>query len=391
MFLNLGSMFFETIGFQPAEVMVFFIIYGATGTVSLLGALYLLFRRGNALAPDVTPPLSLRRWAASFFGVMALGHVWWVLFLILSGDSHFIHEPFRSRGYVTVGMLDSITLLITITGTMLAMLQDRRRSVWPVFASVLPLVVGWGGLLISPSYWLYQTVVAYLLLLCVLFIVYVALAVRQYGRWLRDNFADLEHKEVWMSYLMSLVFLSLFIFYTIVSEGIGLFYFLHFIEIVLFGFLLWRVETMPTLEDPSSTQPLTTEREVVSAPVYVNIAQMEELLDERCVDTHLFLQHDLTLTQLAAALCTNRSYLSQYFASQNINYNTYINNLRINYFVSRYQEIVATEQPFTAQQLASESGYRSYSTFSLAFKQRMGQSVTAWMRSNGTASSKCEN
>ena len=33
-----------------------------------------------------------------------------------------------------------------------------------------------------------------------------------------------------------------------------------------------------------------------------------------------------------------------------------------------------------AQQLAIESGYHSYSTFSLAFKQRTGQSVTAWMR-----------
>jgi len=37
---------------------------------------------------------------------------------------------------------------------------------------------------------------------------------------------------------------------------------------------------------------------------------------------------------------------------------------------------------FTAQQLAHESGYRNYSTFSLAFKQRMGQTVTAWMRNN---------
>ena len=36
-------------------------------------------------------------------------------------------------------------------------------------------------------------------------------------------------------------------------------------------------------------------------------------------------------------------------------------------------------QPVTAKQLASDSGYRSYSTFSLAFKQRMGQSVTTWM------------
>ncbi|MBR1503822.1 MAG: AraC family transcriptional regulator [Prevotella sp.] len=30
--------------------------------------------------------------------------------------------------------------------------------------------------------------------------------------------------------------------------------------------------------------------------------------------------------------------------------------------------------------MANESGYRSYSTFSLAFKQRTGLSVTAWIR-----------
>ena len=33
-----------------------------------------------------------------------------------------------------------------------------------------------------------------------------------------------------------------------------------------------------------------------------------------------------------------------------------------------------------AQKLAQESGYHSHSTFSSAFKNRMGQSVTDWMR-----------
>jgi len=66
--------------------------------------------------------------------------------------------------------------------------------------------------------------------------------------------------------------------------------------------------------------------------------------------------------------------------SQGITYNAYINDLRINHFIDLYREAVAAQQPIVAQQLASDSGYRSYSTFSLAFKQRMGQSVTAWMR-----------
>ncbi len=41
------------------------------------------------------------------------------------------------------------------------------------------------------------------------------------------------------------------------------------------------------------------------------------------------------------------------------------------------------EDNIIAQQLAFESGYRSYSTFSAAFKQRTGKSVTAWMRGAG--------
>jgi AraC-like DNA-binding protein len=45
-----------------------------------------------------------------------------------------------------------------------------------------------------------------------------------------------------------------------------------------------------------------------------------------------------------------------------------------------YREAVAAQKTITAQQLAKDSGYRSYSTFSIAFKQRMGQTVKDWMR-----------
>jgi AraC-like DNA-binding protein len=114
--------------------------------------------------------------------------------------------------------------------------------------------------------------------------------------------------------------------------------------------------------------------------VLASIFALGTLLQQHCIDTQLYLQHDLTVTQLALAIGTNRTYLGQYFSRHDSTYNAYINNLRINHFVSLYREAVATQRSFTVQQLASESGYRSYSTFSLAFKQRMGQSVTAWMR-----------
>ena len=139
--------------------------------------------------------------------------------------------------------------------------------------------------------------------------------------------------------------------------------------------LLWRVETLQQLSE--STQP-----EEASVPTDTP-TKIGILLKKHCEDGQLYLQSDLTLAQLAQAVGTNRYYLSQHFAQQGITYNAYINGLRIRHFVRLYQEAVADQRIFTAQQLAFESGFHSYSTFSATFKQMLGTTVTAWMR--GTA------
>lgn len=116
-----------------AEVMLFFILYGITGVIPFIAAVYLLFRRGNAFAPGVEPPLRLRRWAAAFFASATLGHVWWLLFYFFSHDMN-------STTYVVVVLLDSVGLLTTMAGTLLSMLQDRRRSTRPVLVAMIPFI-----------------------------------------------------------------------------------------------------------------------------------------------------------------------------------------------------------------------------------------------------------
>ena len=366
----------DFLGTDPTQQILFFILYGITGVVPLMAALYLLLRRGNAFAPSIKPPLRLRRWAASFFAVSSLGHVWWFLFYVYSGD---VNSPI----YALVAVIDCLSLLVTMPATLLAMLQDRRRPVWPVLAALVPLVAFGAFQAFCPNELFMTITTVYILTLYVLFSVYMAFAVRRYGRWLNENYADLEHKKVWLSQVVSLFCLLLLILYSLVDVDTIQLYLLHIIELVLFGLLLWRVETLQELGEPSSSDALTLSPSdslpSSSQNSTVDLAQIEQLLAEHCVDTKLYLQHDLTLLQLAHSVGTNRFYLSQYFSRQGITYNTYINNLRINYFVSRYQEVVKAQRSFTVQQLANESGYRSYSTFSLAFKQRMGQSVSAWM------------
>ena len=324
--------------------------------------LYLLLCRGKAIAPDITPPARLRRWAAATFGIMALAHIWWILFYTYSDDTHSVI-------YGLLVAIDCMALPPVFVGTLLNMLQDRHRPWWPIVVVMTPCAVLAVLQTVLPDINLTTPNMVYGLVIAVAFIIYMVVAVIQYGRWLRDNYADLEHKEVWLSLalLIGLMILLMSFEYTdnYVMSTIA-----HLIGFPLAGLLLWRVETLERLE-PQETlpQPLPEGRESIGL-----------LLAKHCEDTQLYLKPDLTLTQLSAAIGVNRYYISQYFTNQGTSYYAYIHDLRIRHFVARYRELAAEHKPIVAQQLAKESGYHSYSTFSTAFKQRMGQSVTAWMR-----------
>ena len=355
----------------PTELSLFFMLYGGGALVELIACLYLCLRKSNIFAPGTTSPVLLRHWAAAFCAVIFLGHIWWYLFVIFSGDTH-------SVSYWVVTTLDCVGLLTTIAGTLFAMLQDRKRSIWPIVIATIPFTVFEGLDLVYPDSHFMDIAFAYFLLLYVVFTIYMVFAVKQYGRWLRDNYADLEHKEVWVSHVVIIVLLMAIVTYGFDSGDLIMSYLIQVISFVLTGLLLWRVEMLPELENVSMEQPVQQKSQPQLSSTI--ISTIEQLLEERCVGTQLYLQHDLTLLQLTKAIGTNRTYLNQYFACRGKTYNNYINDLRINHFLKLYHEANAANQFVTVQQLAHNSGFRSYSTFSLAFKHRMGQSVTAWIR-----------
>ena len=348
---------------------VFFVtLYGGVTMLDVVAALYLLLRRGNAFAPEVTSPVRLRRWASAFFMATAVSHVFWLLYA-----SH----P-STKAYLTVCALDVLLLIPTMAGTLLAMLQDRRRHVWPIVVALVPALVLSAIGISRGNEAIFTPISIYIISLYALFIVYMFFAVRHYRRWLRDNYADLEHKEIWLSFLVLAVFLLFFIVYSSTTDGIVMIYLLQADNILIVGLLLWRVETLQQLGDASAAEQAEEEQKNSVPAIPSTIGP---LLQKYCEDGQLYLQNDLTLSHLAQTIGTNRYYLSQHFAQQGITYNAYINNLRIRHFVRLYHEAVANHRIFTAQQLAHESGFHSYSTFSATFKQNMGTTVTTWMHS----------
>ena len=377
------------------EDFIYLILYGAATATSLLACFYLLFRRTNTIAPKVTPPIRLRRWTAAFMAACALSHFWYLPLLYIRSAEGLM------TAYFVGALLDFLTVFPLASAIMLIMLQDRRRPLWPIAVAMAPLVVVAIVCIATRSDAILPPAYAYFLLLCIVLVLYMTRAVRQYGRWLRDNYADLEHKEVWQSMIVLTVILAAFSLYMFELDGT---FFRHAVQtsvIIVACFLVWRVETLSDLSahkmPAEDTLPLShAEDTPLSCHEEAPLSDADEasadcqkasqpqnlttLLQKRCIDTQLYLQHDLTIHQLAKTIGTNRFYLSQYFSQQGVTYNDYINGLRIDHFVAHYRETVTSRHPFTVKQLAQESGYRNYTTFSNAFKRRMGTNVTAWMQ-----------
>ena len=364
--------------------------------MAMIASCYLLFRRANAIAPNVTSSVRLRRWTGLFFASTVLNHVWYMPIFFLSSSEDIVMTDLIG------GLLDFMTVFPLAIIVLFVMLQDRRRPLWPVAVMMAPLVAGGAWSVATRSYAHQSIVYAYFLLMCIGLVIYFVRALRQYGRWLRDNYADLEHKEVWQSFVVLAIILLVFGIYALIDRGVVYQYAMLIGFAVMIGYLLWRVETLSDLSI-SQQQDLPIETEADSLAIQTGTTKdednalslsirnrsasplgfsknIEPLLKQYCEEPLFYLQYDISISRLAKEIGVNRFYLSQYFSSQGMTYNEYINDLRINHFISLYHEAIATHRIFSAQQLAQESGYRSYSTFNSVVKRKTGKSVTAWMK-----------
>ena len=271
--------------------IVFVTLYGGVIMLCILAALYLLMRRGNAIAPNVASPVRLRRWAAAFMIADAFSHIFWMFYAMHPSPA----------AYDIVCGLDVLMLFPTIAGILLSMMQDRHRPVGPLCVLLIPVVVLIALSIIREDDVLLVPLSIYVFALYALLTLHVVSAVLHYGRWLRDNYADLENKEIWQSILILAVFLLFLVMYssTSIESSTLVHLLLELDSIFIVALLLWRVETLQQLCE--STQPEAEPEEKVhktSVPPAIP-ANIGPLLKKECEDGQLYLQHDLTLVQLA--------------------------------------------------------------------------------------------
>lgn len=89
--------------------------------------------------------------------------------------------------------------------------QYPRTSAWVMMA---PLIAGIVLGIANRSDAILPILRIYILLSGIGFFIYMVREVRRYGRWLRDNYADLEHKELWHSFIVLAAMMLVFGIYS---------------------------------------------------------------------------------------------------------------------------------------------------------------------------------
>ena len=235
---------YEYLGLQD---VFFIILYGMAGFFALLACLYLLFRRSNVfVGEEIKSSLVLRRWTAAFMAAVVASHVWWVLL-----GRHFLVDDRLVRNIIAIS-LDYLTFVPLMMCVLIRMLQDRRRPLWPLIPLFAPIAVMAVVCIVTRNDLFMSVVEYYMIVPVVTFILYYVRAVRQYGRWLLDNYADLERKEVWQSLLLLAFILFVHMAYSNNEGTLFMEYVAQVNTIVITPFLLWRVETLQELESEES-------------------------------------------------------------------------------------------------------------------------------------------
>jgi len=339
-------------------------------TILIMMAAYLLTSRRNAFGSELVTDQRLRRKAGRLIFIYTL--------------IYLANIP------MVLWLADDLQLLQMASVTV-------DMTIWCPVLAVMPLT-GW--LLTGYTWWKWAVYGMYLAEVTFFIGWYIRAAIA-YRRFLADNYADLEHKEVtWSWIILGSMFFSLINYLLILFQSdmqicVDLSYIFHLADILFIGIIVWYIDHQQVLEPltaETGVEKLSKEQEAETDEIAhtltdqttkedIIIARTGALLRKHCEETQLYLQHDLSLKIVAQVCNTNRTYLGRYFASQGLTYYTYINKLRIEHFQSLYRQALKEKNtpPTTLQQLSLDSGFISYNTFSRAFLSCTGISVGKWL------------
>ena len=234
----------------------------------------------------------------------------------------------------------------------------------------LPLVLLTAGFATTGASAFYVGRVIYMALFCLVVVLFIVSKVRNYNRFMRENYSYTERVNVrWLINSMIILALCLLLWLytcTNISHLGDLVYYTS--STILWAVVLYyslRQEWIPALSENDSAP----EDEPVE-PLRNGMSLIGQRLEEYIREKELFLNAKLSLNDLATEMGTNRSYLSNCLNNElGVTFYDYINSFRL----ERAKALLgdATFEG-SIEETALLSGFNSVSTFRRSFQKKYG-------------------
>ena len=223
---------------------------------------------------------------------------------------------------------------------------------------------------ITKSMWIYNGIFIYTVLYGIVYLTYVYFAVKRYNRMLSDNYSNIEFLHVNWLVETTIVLVAVFIVWVISC------FFSSWIVDSCYQLLLlvlWAMVIHHADRQKIPSQAIDTTQNLPDHGVLTDalVHKLESLLSEE-----IWMNPQLTLSDLATEVGTNRTYLSNYLNNTlNTTFYDYINTFRLDAALKILDDPNSTA---TMVEIAESCGFNSISTFRRVFVRAKGCSLAEY-------------
>ena len=253
------------------------------------------------------------------------------------------------------------------------LIKPGSMNIKKVSIVLIPFMVLTSAFFISPSLSLFEYYWIFIILYALGTIVALIILGKKYKKHIKNNYSFSENIGLTWLNKSTLILIACFIawltIYLMGASQMGdIIYYLA--SIIFWSYILQNTSTLIRVEVEDNDEkdlPAEVLEEKEEKESYLFNNSFVEQLNIAMEKDQIYLNPRLTITDVANAIGTNRTYLSHYFNStMQTNFYDYINNYRIE---NTSKTLLLTVNPMlTIDEIAEQSGFNSVSTFRRAFR-----------------------
>ena len=280
---------------------------------------------------------------------------------------------------------DVLNWILLIDGwsalTYTVFVAETVRPGWVTTQRLLLLFLPFAAFTIAyavwPSIWVIHGYVAFLWCFAWAVVIVGFVLARRHIKYVRENYSNIDHIDVsWLRpvFLFAIVSQLAWLVTSLYATPTG--DIVYYVSTILLWLLVlrysWNFRPISVQEEGAGPEPA----DGPLLPLKTALPLADGLLEQVVEEQQLYLNKNLTLQDLAQALSSNRTYVSNYLSQvRHQTFYDYINQLRI----ERISLPMMREHPeYKLEHVAKESGFASISTFRRAFVKITGQTPSLY-------------